>query len=219
VPTAADFLRYGVDDTTLGGNGAAGNKGKLVEIATGLITAAKAFSQNLTSMVMMRAMNDDPHGAFTNMAQHTGTVKTLSLIFNAFLTDTMTTTDPLDPTKKVGDNMVLTITGDTFKNPTDRNGWGDGTPQNSNYMVVIDGSGRLAGGSFGGMTAAGGSTSFDPTTGAAIANATATNHAAAANPSSAAVLHAISKGDARRVQDFYRGVSYNGVLNKKLIGI
>ena len=220
-PTAADFLRYGVDDAALTAAGATGNKGKLVELATGLIISAKAFAQNLTSMVMVRAMNDDPHGAFADLPEHIGTVKTLGAILNAFLVDTNTTTDPLDPTKKIGDNLVMTITGDTFKSPTNRNGWGDGTPNNANLLMVYDGSGRLAGGSFGGMNANGKSYSFDAATGTVdpLKPAVAADHMAAAAPASAAVLHAVSKGDTRRVADFYRGGSYSGVLNKKLVGI
>lgn len=218
-PTAADLLRYGVDDASLAAAGSAGNKAKLVEIATVMIQSMKAYQQNLTSMVMARAMNDDPHGAFTNMAQLSGTVKTLGGIFNAFMTDAMAAVDPLDATKKIGDNLVITITGDTFKNPTNRDGWGDGTPDNSNLLIAIDGSGRLAGGSFGGMTRTGDTTSFIPETGASKPNSVAADHAAAAAPASAAVLHAISKGDTRRVADFYRGGSYNGLLNKQLIGL
>ena len=217
-PSAGDLMRYAVDDATLAANGAAANKGKLLNIATVLIQTHKAFQQNLSSMVMLPAMNDDPHGAFTDMNLLTGTVKTLGLILNAFISDAMTAADPLDPTKKIGDNLVLTITGDTFKSPTNRNGWGDGTPDNSNRLVVYDGSGRLAGGEFGTIDAAGKTYSFDPTTGATLPGSAAA-HAAAAAPASAAVLHAIAKGDGRRVSDFYRGNSYNGVLNKKLIGV
>ena len=218
-PTAADLQRYGVDDTSLGATGAMGNKGKLVAIATTLIQSFKAFQQNLTSMIMMPAMNDDPHGAFTNMAMLTGTVKTLGAIFNAFLEDTMGAADPLDPTKKIGDNLVMTITGDTFKNPNNQNGWGDGTPSNSNLLIVYDGSGRLKGGSFGGVLADGKTVSFDPTTGAEKLNAVGADHMAAAAPSAASVLHAISKGDKRRVSDFYRGADYSGTLNPQLAGL
>ena len=218
-PSAADLQRYGVDDTSLGATGATKNKAKLVSIATTLIQTFKAFQQNLTSMVMLPAMNDDPHGAFNDMATLQGTVKTMGAIFNAFIEDTMSVADPLDPTKKIGDNLVLTITGDTFKNPNNQSGWGDGTPNNANLLIVYDGSGRLAGGSFGGVNADGSTNSFDPSTGAAKPNAAAADHMAAAAPASAAVLHAISKGDTRRVADFYRGGSYNGVLNKQLIGL
>jgi hypothetical protein len=218
-PSAADLQRYAVDDNTLAAAGAMNNKGKLVAIASTLIQSFKAFQQNLTSMIMLPAMNDDPHGAFTDMGTLTGTVKTLGLILNAFLEDTLTATDPLDPSKKIGDNMVLTITGDTFKNPNNRDGWGDGTPDNSNLLIVYDGSNRLAGGSFGGVKADGSTQSFDPTTGALKDAAQAADHMAAAAPASASVLHAISKGDKRRVADFYRGADYTGLLNKQLVGL
>jgi len=215
-PTAADLVRYGVDDASLNAAGSIGNKGKLLEIAVVLIQAVKAFQQNLTSMVLLPAMNDDPHDAFTNMALLGGTVKSLGAIFNGFLTDTHTIADPLDPTKKLGDNLLFTIGGDLYKEPNNRQGWGDGTPDSSNVFYVFDGSGRLAGGSFGGVRANNSTFSFDPVTGAATANATAADHVAAEPPALAAVLHAVARGDARRVGDFYRGPAYTGLLNRQL---
>ncbi len=218
-PTVADLVRYGVDDASLGAAGAMNNKGKLVNIATTLIQAHKAFVQNLTSMIMLPAMNDDPHGAFNDMATLGGTVKTLGAILNAFLEDANTTVDPLDPARKIGDNLVITITGDTCKNPNDRQGWGDGTPDSANLLIAYDGSGRLSGGSFGGVKADGSTTGFTAATGAVIPKATAADHLTAAPPSCAAVLNAIARGDTRRVGDFYRGDAYTGLLNPQLTGI
>ena len=65
-PTAADLTRYGITTTT---------PAKLSSIANTLITTAKAFALNLTSHVMMPAFQDDPHGAFQDMATLTATVQ------------------------------------------------------------------------------------------------------------------------------------------------
>jgi hypothetical protein len=129
------------------------------------------------------------------------------------------TSDPLDGGRTLGDNLVLTITGDTCKDPNDNRGWGDGTPDNVNVLIAYDGSGRLAGGAFGGVGADGSTSSFDPGSGAVIANAQASDHANAAAPVDAAVLSSVAKGDSRRVGDFYRGASYTGLLNPELVGI
>jgi len=218
-PSAADLMRYGVDDGTLGTVGASSNKGKLVNIATVLIQSVKAFQQNLTSMVMLPAMNDDPHGAFGDMATLKGTVKTLGTILNAFLTDMNTTKDPVDGAHTLGDNLVLTITGDTCKDPNNSQGWPDGTPDSANLLITYDGSGRLKGGSFGGVNSDGSTSAFNSADGSVIATAKASDHLAGAAPACAAVLNSVAQGDQRRVGDFYSGNSYNGLLNPQLISI
>jgi hypothetical protein len=209
-PTAADLTRYGIDSASLTATG--GNAAGLTAIGTTLISAFKAFSLNLTSSVMLPAMNNDPHGFFGSMAQSTATVGVLGKMLDAFITDTMTTADPLQPTAKIGQNMLITITGDTFKDPTTPSGWPDGTPQGSNRLLVMDGSGTLCGGEFGTVDTNNVTSTFDPGTGAIVANATQAQHMANSGPADAAVLYAVSMQQSRRVEDFYSGVSYKGLL-------
>lgn len=197
-PSDADLARYGI-------NGGTANK--LAQIARGLITTAKAFNLGLTSSVVLPAMKDDPHGAFGDLGDLRATVATLGGILDAFYNDLAMMDDATCAGSKIADNTVITINGDTPKNPLDRGGWPDGTPRNSNWMYVL-GAGQLKSGWFGGIMRDGTVNGYDPTSGAEN-NATS---GSLSGPSSAAVLYAIAKGDMRRVQDFYRGPDITGVI-------
>ena len=190
-PTDADLARYGVN---------AGSQTKLLDIAKTLITTAKAFKLGLTSSVIMSALNDDPHGAFNDMATLRSTAATIGMSLDAFMADLMEADDPTCSGSKIGENTVISIHGDTPKTPLARSGWPDGTPGNSNWMYVL-GAGYLKSGWHGGILRDGTVRGFDPATG--LDNNTPA--AALADPAGAAVLYAVAKGDMRRVQDFYRG--------------
>lgn len=196
--TNTDLTNYGIDGTT---------PTRLSDIARTLIISAKAFGMGLTSSVILPALRDDPHGAFNDMATLTRTVTTLGKILNAFYADLMTRDDATCAGKKVGDNTVFSIHGDTPKTPLNRSGWPDGTPSNSNWTYVF-GNGYLKTGWFGGISRTGTVTGWDPTTGG---TSTLTS-AQLAMPASAAIAYAVAKGDMRRVSDFYRGVAIDGVV-------
>jgi hypothetical protein len=196
-PSSADLSRYGVS---------AGSPTKLQELAKALITTAKAFQLGLTSCVLIPAMQDDPHGAFADMGNLLSTVTTLGAILDGFMADLMAVDDPMCAGRKIGDSIVLSVHGDTPKDPLQRDGWPDGTPNNSNWVYVL-GNGLLKTGWFGGVFRDGSTKSFDPDTGAA-ANVSAASTAMAA---SAAVAYAVAKGDLRRVNDFYRGSTLAGI--------
>ena len=200
-PTAADLTRYGVT----------GAPAKLMAIATTLITTVKAFKLNLTSSVIQPGMNDDPHGAFADMATLTSTVITLGKIWDAFMADLMAEPDPMTAGAKLGDNTVIAWVGDTFKTPNNPSGWGDGTAGNSNALYVL-GANQLRGGWFGQIKGDNTIETWNPTTGANVPGGTPGPLAA---PASAALLYAIAKGDMRRVQDFYRGAAIDGVVKPK----
>ena len=197
-PTEADFTRYGISD---------GSRAQNRELARGLIIAAKAFSRGLTSSVILPAFQDDPHGAFNDMGNLRQTINDLGRTLDAFYADCMATDDPSCAGTKIGDNLVMSIHGDTPKNPLDRGGWPDGTPGNSNWTYVFGG-GRLKTGWFGGIQRNGDVRGWNPTTGE-DSDMSADQTAAAA---SAAILYAVSRGDLRRVQDFYRGADIRGVI-------
>ncbi|UQA61695.1 hypothetical protein [Polyangium aurulentum] len=203
-PTSDDLGRYGI------GQGA---PNKLAELARGFITTAKAFKLGLTQSVIMPAMRDDPHGAFANMDNLRNTVKALGTIFDEFMNDMMAIQDPLCSARSLADNVVLTVHGDTPKDPRNRGGWPDGTPNNSNWLYVM-GNGHIKTGWFGGVRANGSTDGFDPTTGN-VAQGQQSNATSAA--AGAAVAFAVAKGDMRRVQDFYSGPSISGIVNESPI--
>ena len=198
-PSDADLARYGIDG---------GSPTKLVEFAKSLVITAKAFTMGLTSSVLIPAFRDDPHGAFNDMGNLRATVRTIGASLDAFRADLMATEDASCAGKKVGDNTVISIHGDTPKNPLDRNGWPDGTPGNSNWTYVL-GAGQLKTGWFGGIDRSGGVTGWDPQTGEAAQMSSGQT----AMSASAAIAYAVAKGDMRRVNDFYRGVDIGGVVN------
>jgi hypothetical protein len=196
MPTTADDQRYGI----------AGAQTNVVEIGRSLCIAVRAFKLGLTSALVIPAMRDDPHGAFNNMGSLEANVTALGKIFDAFMADCAATPDPSGCGKTLADGIVMTIHGDTPKTPLNRNGWPDGTPQNSNWLYVF-GNGMLKTGWFGGISAGGNVSGFDPATG----NAATTSSQQTAQAAAAAAAYAVAKGDLRRVQDFYRGGSIAGL--------
>ncbi len=196
--TPEDLNRYGVDG---------GTPANIRSMAESLMVTAKAFNMGLTSSVAMSVLRDDPHGAFNDMNNLRMRVSLLGKILDGFMLDLAGYDDASCAGSKLSDNVVMTIHGDTPKNPRDRNGWPDGTPNNSNWMYVY-GNGLLKTGWFGGIMRDGTVKGFDPATGAD--NDTASRDLA--GPASAAVAYAIAKGDMRRVGDFARGVNINGVV-------
>src|SRR5262245_15783409 len=123
----------------------------------------KAFKLGLTSSLIMSYARDDPHGLFSNgdatpMADATA----LGKILDAFMTQAAAMPDPTCSSKSLADKVVMTMHGDTTKDPYDRNGWGDGTMANSNVLYVF-GNGYLKTGWFGTYTP-GSVTVWDPAT-------------------------------------------------------
>lgn len=204
-PTPEDRMKYGV-----GG----GVPNKLSEIGRALITSAKAFKLGLTQSVIIPAMRDDPHGAFQNMGTVQSTVGTLGTMLDAFLDDLMQIPDPLCTSKSIADSTILTVHGDTPKDPRQRGGWPDGTPANSNWLYVM-GNGYLKTGWFGGVKANGQVSGFDAPTGNEVPGKPSNDTSAAAG---AAVAFAVAKGDMDRVADFYTGPSISGIVNVNPIG-
>ena len=199
-PSASDLTAYGIDS---------GTPTKISEIGRALITAVKAFKLGLTQAVILPAMMDDPHGAFGNMTTLQSTVTALGGMLEAFLADMGQIQDPLCTQRTLADGVVITIHGDTPKDPRNRNGWPDGTPSNSNWLYVM-GNGHLKTGWFGGVKADGSTSGFDPTTGKDMPGQSSDATSAAAG---AAVAFAVAKGDMKRVRDFYTGPAIDGIVN------
>ena len=200
-PSMQDLQNYGITS---------GTPTKLSEIGRTLITAGKAFKLGLTQSVILPAMRDDPHGAFGDMNNLMMKVKMLGGMLEQFLADLGGIPDPLCSGRTLADDVVLTIHGDTPKDPRNMNGWPDGTPNNSNWMYVM-GNGYLKTGWFGGVKADGSTAGFDPTTGDEVPGQSSMATAPAAG---AAVAFAVAKGDLKRVNDFYSGPALDGIINK-----
>ncbi len=199
-PSDEDLTRYAIDP---------GTPNKLAEIGRTLITAARAFKLGLTSSVILPAMRDDPHGAFGDMQNLQATVAQLGLMLDEFVNDLAAVPDPLCSSRSLADGFVLTVHGDTPKDPLQKGGWPDGTPGNANWLYVM-GNGYTKTGWFGGVKANGDVSGFDPTTGDEVPGQGADATSAAAG---AAVAFAVAKGDMRRVQDFYTGPAIDGIVN------
>ena len=198
----SDEIAYGIRDAA--GN-LTGMRPEIVEMARILIVTAKAFQLHLTSTVVMPALRDDPHDAFTNPAK-ANTARELKTILDAFMADLRGRTDDATGTP-LSDDIVITIEGDTPKRPNDRTNWLDDTPQDSNWIYVYGG-GLLKTGWFGSVNRSNVVKGFDPASGAA----TSYDGDLGAQAAVAAVAYAISKGDKRRVQDFAR-LDISGIVN------
>jgi len=194
--TTADETAYGIDATM---------RADVAEIARTLIVAAKAFQLRLTSSVIMPALRDDPHTAFQDPTNLMATTAALRRVLDAFMADLAQRTDAITG-QSLADSIVITIDGDTPKDPLVRTNWGDNTYENSNWLYVYGG-GKLKSGWFGSIDRNAQVRGFDPTTGAA----TAYDGDLQAQAAVAAVAYAITGGDRRRVQDFTR-VDISGLI-------
>jgi hypothetical protein len=101
---------------------------------------------------------------------------------------------------------VLTICGDTTKDPTNRSGWPDGTPNNSNVVWVYS-AGALKSGWFGGTDRNGTAQGFD-----AQGNMANYNGGNTAKFALASVAYAIAKRDERAITAFANGTTVSGVF-------
>jgi hypothetical protein len=191
-PTADDMTRYNLNQ---------GTQNKLSQLGLAFITTAKAFKLGLTQSVMMPAMRDDPHGAFNDMNNLRGTVAQLGKMFDEFMNVLIAIPDPVCSARSLADNVVMTVHGDTPKNPRDRGGWPDGTPNNSNWLYVM-GNGHLKTGWFGGTKRDNTVQGFDAT-----GKPAAYNGANTAKYAMASIAYAIAKRDERAISAFANGTT------------
>jgi hypothetical protein len=204
-PTTADEQLFGL---------AANSPGAVTQMTRSMITTVKAFSLGLTSMLIMTGFRNDPHGLFAGgdaQAMATGTA--LKNMLNGLHQFAKSRQDPACSAKTLADAMVFSVSGDTYKAPFNRNGWGDGTPNNSNILYVM-GAGYTKTGWFGSL-APGATQGWDPGTGN---TGGAYNGGMLGSAAAAALLFAVAKGDMRRVRDFYAGPAIDGVVNLNVTG-
>lgn len=198
-PSAAQLARY----TPL--NAAAAE----LTLASRLAFTANAFGLGLVGTVVVPGYNDDPHGAFDSGTATTRASR-LATTLDAFYADlaafTESTCGHAGAALSVANNTVVTIAGDTPKNPFMRAGWADGTLGNSNWMYLRS-NGFTKPGWFGQYLPSG-RTNFNPTTGALDPAATNASGAAAAF---AGTLYAIARGNQAAVARFTTA-PYAGVI-------
>lgn len=194
---ADDLSRYGITGTT---------RSTVTALGRTMIIAVKAFKLGLTNGIVVPAMRDDPHGAFDNndVAVVPGQLKG---VFDGFMTDLQNTLDGTTQ-KPLSDNIVITMKGDTYKNPLNKAGWGDGTPGNTNIVYVYS-SGQLLSGWFGDITAAGAVQGVG-----ADGKLTTYNGTNTAKYALASVLYATAIGDDRAIQGLVGGTTVSGVFGR-----
>lgn len=196
--TPDDLTRYGITAQT---------RGNYAELGKSMIIAAKAFAMGLTNSVYAAGPEDDPHGFFDGGDFQSPTLGPMQLkaIFDGFFADLTSKTDAVTMGPII-DNFVLTIHGDTHKDPFNRGGWGDGTPNNMNVTYVL-GSGNLKTGWFGDVTQAGGAQGFDET-----GNNVAYNTTNTAKLATASIAYAIAKRDSRAISQFANGINIDSLV-------
>jgi hypothetical protein len=191
-PTSEDLALFGIGTNT---------PGAVQNMARAMITTVKAFSLGLTSMLVMRGFNNDPHGMFANGDQNAiATGAAMAKMLNGLHDLAKSKQDPACSSKTLADAMVLTVDGDTFKQPFDRDGWGDGTPMGTNLLYVMGG-GYVKTGWFGGLVNGNTAQTFDVATGNNVGY-TQQLGATAGQAAAGAALFAVARGDMRRVRDF-----------------
>jgi hypothetical protein len=131
----------------------------------------------------------------------------MKLVLDGFMNDLKGTVDDVTG-RPLDQDTLIHITGDTPKTPYNRGGWGDGTPQNSNWAYVYS-AGNLYSGWYGGADGNGRIDGFDgngnTTAGAYDANATA-------RLANASIAYAIAKRDERAIQQFANGTNVLGIF-------
>jgi hypothetical protein len=207
-PSAADLTQFGLTGTT---------PSAVTSMANAMITTVKAFSLGLTSMLVMRGFNNDPHGMFAGGdTQAANVAAAIGKMLNGVHDLAKSKQDPACSAKTLADSLVLSVSGDTFKAPFNRNGWGDGTPGGANILYVMGG-GYTKSGWFGDMDPTGGAVGWDQGTGAASGTYNGRGAELGAS-AAAALLFAVAKGDMRRARDFYTGKDISGVVNLVVTG-
>ncbi len=195
--TQADLDRYGITGTT---------RSTVTALGNAMIVAVKAFGLGLTNGFVVPAFRDDPHGAFDNNDVAVVPAQ-LKAVMDGFMTDLQNTLDPVAQTP-IADNIVITIKGDTVKDPRNKAGWGDGTPQNTNVVWVYS-AGQLLSGWFGDMPVTGNAQGVG-----ADGKLTTYNGTNTAKYALASVLYATAIGDDRAIQNLASGVQVSGIFGR-----
>lgn len=184
----------------------------LLAFADDLDFAANAFRDNVASTVVLGAFRDDPNKAFDDLPSLTYRADSIARILHHFYETLAASDEPAcshdGHVLSLAENVVLVVTGDTLKDPFERNGWPDGTPGAAN-VIFVRSNGWLVPGWFGAMTPPYSETGFDPATGALSPDATLAEDQ---NAAALGLLYAITRGNATVVAGV-SGAPYEGAVN------
>lgn len=211
-PTDADLALFGIEQNT---------PGAVQNMSRSMITTLKAFSLGLSSMLIVRGFNNDPHGMFSGGNQQATNVgASMGKMLNGLHALAKTLQDPSCTSKSLADSLVFSASGDTFKQPFNRDNWGDGTPGGANILYVM-GAGFIKTGWFGSLDDGNTVRGWDIATGNLLDNGTQGYQAIRGNlggAAAAAALFAVAKADMRRVKDFYSGPDITAIVNLNVTG-
>jgi hypothetical protein len=197
--TPADLTRYGVG---------AGTPNNILAMARAMIVTAKAFSLGLTRMVLLPGMRNDPHQLFDSGNVAT-VMPTMKGVFDGFYNDCVAALGPNG--KPIASNLTMVIQGDTRKDPRDNQGWGDGSQDGSNLMLLWSG-GAIKSGPYGDYPATGKCAGFDAN-GAPVATY---DPVGTAKIAAVAAAYSIAKADDRAIQTLAAGTALgDGMKNPK----
>lgn len=223
MPSAADLTFYGVTEMmgiadpmwySTNNNGAPA-KERVINMAKALIITKKAFALGLTNQVIIGTVPEaggangftDPHATFDDIAGAHTVIKYWGMALDRFYQDLATATDPSCTAQTLDKTTILTVHGDHPHDPLTRPGWKDSTPGNSNWIYVM-GNGYIPAGWHGHARTDNTAGGINPATGTEIPY----NGQTSAHAASAAILHAVAKGNKKLVQDFYPG-DYSALVN------
>jgi hypothetical protein len=207
-PSAADLALFGIGAMT---------PPQVQNMSRAIITTLKAMSMGLANQIVMPGFNNDPHGLFAGgKAAATNVELSLANMLKGFHALADSLKDPASGLK-LSERIMMTVHGDTMKQPFNEGGWPDGTPGNTNVLYVIGGSSRLKSGWSGGFSNPNTPMDFVAETGATVARGTAGSVAGAAAFASAAsaVAYAVC-ADLRRPDDFGRN-TFSGLVNASIL--
>ncbi len=174
--------------------GATGASNGAVRYAQSLAFAVKAFKLGLTNNITFSGYQNDPHGFF-DQGDFQTEPQVIRNILQKFMTKMAATNDPVTG-EPLDRNLVFFVSGDTYKQPFARGGWGDGTPMNSNVVYVYS-SGDIKAGWHGDVKAANNVTILDDG-----GKEVAYNGGTGATAAMASIAYAVAKRQIREIQSF-----------------
>jgi hypothetical protein len=193
--TQDDLTRYGITGTT---------RANVAALGRALIITTKAFKMGLMNALVLPMMTDDPHGLWDSGDEKIVPPQ-LKAVFDGFMADLITTIDDNTGVSLASDT-VITICGDTTKDPLHRSGWPDGGTRGSNAIYMY-GAGHAYSGWFGAIDRTGAVQGFGPDGKPASYNAAVT-----AKLATATIAYAIAKRDPRMIANFANGVTISGAF-------
>jgi hypothetical protein len=184
--------------------GAVGASNGALRYAQALSFAIKAFGLGLTNNISFVGYQNDPHGFFDQGDSQTEP-QVFRKILQTFMEKMAATLDPVTG-QKLDENLVLAVYGDTYKSPTSRPGWGDGTPNNSSVVYVYS-SGDIKAGFHGDVSAAGATTTDD------AGKPVAYNGAQGLAVAMSSIAYSVAKRQSREVAGFTGATKYDVHVN------